>query len=104
MGGHDDGTAGAHAIAQEPLDVAGRHRVETGQRFVKNDQPGIMDERTGECNLLAHSLRKSLAAFVEMRLQAERDQEVLCSGMRNLRFNAPEASDEFEIFQGVSLS
>ena len=79
--GHDDGATGAHTIAEQALHVAGGHCVKPGQRLVKNDQPGLMDKCAGEGDLLAHTLRKSLAALVEMRLQAERDQKVVRGGL-----------------------
>ena len=64
---------------------------------------GIVDQRAGQRHLLAHALGKSLAAFVQMRLEAERHQKLLRRGCGNRGIDAPEAGDEFEIFQRRQL-
>ena len=84
---------------KQPLDVTRGYRIEPGQRFVEDDQAGIVDQRAGQRHLLAHALGKSLAALVEMRRKAERDQKLMRASLRDFRLDAPEAGDEFEIFQ-----
>jgi hypothetical protein len=51
----------------------------------------------------AHALGKSLAALVQMRLQTQRDQEILRGASGNRRIDAPKPGDEFEIFQRRQL-
>ena len=75
MRGHDHGAAGAHAFLQQSLDVARGYGVEAGERFIQDDQPRVVHQRSGQRHLLAHALGKSLAALVQMRLQPERDQQ-----------------------------
>ena len=100
---HDHGAAGTDALLQQSLDVTRRQRVEAGQRFVQDDQFGIVNQRAGQRDLLAHALGESLAAFVQMRLQPERRQKLLRRGAGNRGIDAPEAGDEFEIFQRRQL-
>ena len=88
---------------QQSLDVTRRQRVEAGERLVQDDQPGIVHQRAGQRHLLAHALGKSLAAFVQMRLEPERRQKRLRRGCGNRGIDAPEAGDEFEIFQRRQL-
>ncbi len=103
MRGHDHGAAGANPIAEQSLDVAGGHRIEPGQRLVQDDQAGFVHQRSGQRDLLAHALGKSLAALVQMRLQSERDQQALRGRFRCRGIDAPQAGDEFEIFQRRQL-
>ena len=62
-----------------------------------------MDQRAGQRDLLAHALGESLAAFVQMRLEAKRHQKLLRGAAGNRGIDAPEAGDEFEIFQRRQL-
>ena len=103
MRGHDHGAAGAHAVPKQSLDVTRGDGVEAGERFVQNDQPGIVYQRSRKRHLLAHALGKSLAALVQMRLQTERDQEIVRGASGNRRIDAPKPGDEFEIFQRRQL-
>ena len=100
---HDHGAAGADAISEQPLDVTGGQRVEAGQRFVENDQPGVVDQCACQRDFLAHALGKAFTAFVQMRFQAERHQQLMRGGLRDRGIDAPEAGDEFEIFQRRQL-
>ena len=79
---HDHGAAGTDAVLQQSLDVTRRQRVEAGERLVEDDQPGIVHQRAGQRHLLAHALGKSLAAFVQMRLEPERDQQLAAPRVR----------------------
>ena len=89
MRGHDHGAAGAHALAEQSLDVARRHGVEAGERLVEDDQPGIVHQRAGERDLLAHALGKSLAALVQMRLEAQRNQKLARARFGDVRDRCP---------------
>ena len=100
---HDHGAAGADARLQQSLDVTRRQRVEAGEGFIEDDQAGVVDQRAGQRHLLAHAFRKSFAAFVQMRLKPERHQEILRGGFGNRSIDAPEAGNEFEIFQWRQL-
>src|SRR5689334_21682288 len=60
MRGHDDGAAFTHARAKHVLDLTRGARIETRQRFVENNEVRVVDQRTGECHLLAHPAGKSL--------------------------------------------
>ena len=65
---------------------------------------GIVNQRAGQRHLLAHALGKSLATFVQMRLEAERQQKLAARRARTrLAIDAPEAGDELEIFQRRQL-
>jgi len=103
VGGHDYGAAGADPLLQQSLDVTGGERIEAGERLVQDDQARVMHQRAGQRHLLAHALGKSLAALVQMRLQPERHQELLRGAFGNPGIDAPEAGDEFEIFQRRQL-
>ncbi len=103
MRGHDHGAAGAHPIGEQSLDVARGDGVKTGEWFVQDDQPRIVYQRSRKRDLLAHALGKSLAALVQMRLQTERDQEIVCGASGDRRIDAPKPGDEFEIFQRRQL-
>ena len=91
------------AFLQQSLDVTRRQRVEAGERLVEDDQPGVVHQRARQRHLLAHALGKSLAALVQMRLEPERHQQFLRGGFGRRRIDAPEAGDEFEIFQRRQL-
>jgi hypothetical protein len=65
----------------------------------EDDQARVVHQCAGERDLLAHAFRKSFAALVQMRLQAERDQQAVGGCLRNPGIDAPEPGDEFEIFQ-----
>ncbi len=103
MRGHDDGAAGLNALAQQALHMAGGDGVEARQRLVENDEAGIVHQRAGKRHLLAHALGETFAAFVPVRLEPERAQEFLGDRLRNGRRDAPEAGDEFEIFERSEL-
>ena len=103
MRGHDHGAAGAHPVAEQALDVTRRHGVEAGERFVEDDQARVVHQGPGQRHLLAHALGKSLAALVQMRLEAERDQEIARGRFGDRGVDAPEPGDEGEIFQRGQL-
>ena len=103
MCGHDHRAAGAHAICEQSLDVTRRHSVEAGQRFVEDDQAGVVHERARERDLLAHALGKSFASLVQMRLQPQRNQQAMRRRFGDGGIDTPEAGDEFKIFQRGQL-
>ncbi len=96
--GHDDGAAGARALAQHGLDLARRAGVETGQRLVQNDHARLVHQRAGERHLLPHAFGKSFAAFVGMRRELEPIQKLRGARSGNRRLDAPQPGDEFQIF------
>jgi hypothetical protein len=103
MRGHDHGAAGAHAIPEQALDVARRYRVEAGEGLVEDDQAGVMHQRARQRHFLAHALGKSFAALIQMRFQPERDQQMARRRFGKSGIDAPQAGDEFEIFQRRQL-
>ena len=80
-----------------------RQRVEAGQRLVEDDQTGIVHQCARQRHLLAHAFGKSFAALVQMRLEPERHQKIMRRGLGRIGIDAPEAGDEFEIFQWRQL-
>ena len=64
---------------------------------------GIVHQRAGQRHLLAHALGKAFAAFVQMRLEAERGEQRVRRSFGGRGVDAPEAGDEFEIFQRRQL-
>src|SRR6266852_6703943 len=103
MRGHDDGAAGAHALAQHGLDLARRAGVEPGQRLVEDDQPGLVHQRAGERHLLPHALGERLTAFMAVRAEAEPVDKVARARLGGRGVDAPQAGDEFEILEGRQL-
>ena len=63
----------------------------------------VVDQRARQRDLLAHALGKSLAALVEVWLQSERDQQVARAWFGDPWLDAPEAGDEFQIFERRQL-
>jgi hypothetical protein len=65
--------------------------------------------RRGACtsarqrDLLAHAFGKTLAAFVQMRLQSKRDQEIVRGRFGNNGIDSPKPGDKFKIFQRSQL-
>ena len=93
----------ADAVLQQSLDVTRGERVEPGERLVQDDQSRVMHQRAGQRHLLPHALGKSLAALVQMRFQPERDQEFARGAFGNPGIDAPQAGNEFDIFQRRQL-
>src|SRR5262249_13158281 len=101
--GENDGAAGPRAVVQQVLDLARDRRIEAGQRFVEDQQPGIVQERAGERRLLFHAARKTLAALVAVRPQVEALEQLLARSLDALRVHAPEAADAGEAFDRREL-
>ena len=97
VGGHDDGDALLDLFEQHLLDLPGGAGIEAGQRFVENDELGIVHERAGEGDLLQHALGEAAAALVRVRGEAEPADQFGGAGLRLARIDLPEAGDEFEI-------
>src|SRR5208282_1560442 len=74
MRGHDDGAAGAGALAQHAFDLPRRAGVEAGERLVENDDAWLVYQGAGERHFLAHTLGETLAAFVGVRRKPEPGQ------------------------------
>ena len=89
MRGHDDGAAGAHPFAQHAFDLTRRAGVEPGQRFVENDQPRFVNERTGQRNFLPHALGKSFAAFAAHAAPDRASPEALARAARQAPARGP---------------
>ena len=87
--GHDDGAAGANALAQNAFDLARGAGVEPGQRLVENDQPRLVNERAGERHFLPHALGETLAAFLRMRREFEPVQKFLRARLRQAPARGP---------------
>ena len=101
--GHDHGAAGRDPLAQHVLDLPRRAGVEAGQRLVEDDQPRVVDQRAGERHLLPHALGEALAALVRVRREPEPADQVVGALLGHRRLDAPEAGDEFEIFERREL-
>ena len=105
MRGHDHGAAGAHALREQSLDMPRRDGIEPGERLVQDDQPRVVDQGARERHLLAHALGEALAALVQMRLEAERDQELLRRTRRTCAGSMPQRpATNSRYSSGVSLS
>src|SRR5271166_4464432 len=48
MRGHDDGAAGAGALAQYAFDLPRRAGVEAGERLIENNHPRLVHQRAGK--------------------------------------------------------
>ena len=55
MAGDDDRAAGGHVAVQDVADVGGGDRVHGFERLVEHQQPGRVDQRRGEGDLLGHA-------------------------------------------------
>ncbi len=55
VAGDDDGAAGSHVAVQDVADVGGGDRVHGFERLVQHQQPGRVDQRRGEGDLLGHA-------------------------------------------------
>ena len=91
------------ALAQHVLDLARGAGVEAGQRLVEDDQPRVVDQRAGERHLLPHALGEALAALVRVRRKPEPVDQLVGARLGERRLDAPEAGDEFEIFERRQL-
>ena len=103
VGRQDDRTAPAGTFAQQVLHEAGGLRVEAGQRLVEHQEFWVVDQRAGQRHLLLHAARKTLAAGAGVVGEAERRQKLVGARLGDFRRHAPEAGDEFEIFDRGKL-
>ena len=78
-------------------------RVETGQRFVENDEPRVVQQRAGQRDLLAHAAREFLAALVRVGLQTEPADEIPGARFGGRCLDAPQPGNELEIFERRQL-
>ena len=102
--GHDDGAAGARALAQHRLDLARGAGVETGQRLVQNDHARVVNQRAGERHLLPHALGEALAALARMRRKAEPVQKLAARAAAIAGSTPHSPATKSRYSRGVSLS
>ena len=55
VAGDDDGSAGGHVAVQDVADVRGGDGIHGFERLVEDQQPGRVDQRRGEGDLLGHA-------------------------------------------------
>ena len=103
MGRQDDRPTGARALDEDVLDQSRGGGVEAGQWLVEHQQQGIMDEGAGEGDLLLHAAREALAALMPVLPQLQHLQQFVGAGAGGFGLDAPQARDEFQIFQRVEL-
>ena len=78
-------------------------RADAGQRLVEHEKLGVVNQRAGERRLLLHAAGKALATLAAMRPQAELGEQKLAFFARNSGFDAPQARDEFQVFERIEL-
>jgi len=99
MRGHDHGDALAHLVEQHVLDLPRRSGIESGQRLIQNDEPGIVDQRACQGHLLEHALGKAAAEIVGVRAQSQPVDQLVRAPFGQRAFDLPEPGDEFEVFE-----
>ena len=62
-----------------------------------------MDQRAGERHLLLHAARETLAALAGVAFEAEHAEQFVGALFGDARRHAPQARDEFEIFDRGQL-
>ena len=89
---------------QKVLHLAGDGGVEPGQRLVEDQELRIVDQGARERRLLLHAARKAFAAGVAVLPEAEPFEQFFGARIsRGRGRNAPEAGDEFQIFERGQL-
>src|SRR5262249_44143948 len=74
-----------------------------GERFVKDDEPRVVHQRSRKRHLLPHAPGKSLTAFMSMARQAQPIQQIARLIFGDAGIYRPKASNKFEIFEWREL-
>ena len=100
---HDDGAAGAHTFLEHVLHLPRRTGVETRERFVENDELRVVHQCAGQRHFLPHAFGEAFAALMRMGRQTEPFNQLGRAALGRFRVDAPQAGDEFEIFEWRQL-
>ena len=103
VSGQDHRRAAGDPFGDEVFDLPRGSGVETGQRLVEHEELGVVNQRAGERRLLLHAAGKALATLAAVGPKAELGEQELAFFARNRRFDAPQARDEFQVFERIEL-
>ena len=76
-GGHDDGQPRREELRQQLPELAARYRVHARRRLVEEQEPGPVDQRAGERELLLHAARQAVGATAAERRQLGHVEETV---------------------------
>src|SRR6185503_15718435 len=97
--GEDDGGAGPHPCHEQILHLARDGRIEPRERLIEHDQRWVVDQSTGERDLLLHAAREPLASGMAMRCQVEDVQQLLRVALGAGRLDTPQAGYELQVLE-----
>jgi hypothetical protein len=99
-----DGFALGGEHFEKIFEEAGGDDIETGERLIENEELGVVNERSGDEDALAHSLGVGRDGRVLPRLKVEQTEEAFGFPLNDRFLETAEAAHELEVFEAREVS